>query len=145
MTAGGARRSLCILVGIDGSETSLRAGAYAAGVARRENARLVYLFVHNTPGLATMAPSAASVVTQTQHDIFDEVRALVQTHASSLGIETTLIERNGNPYKELVRLADDLLVDAVIVGASMQSGHRFIGSLAVHLVRDARWPVTVVP
>ena len=36
-------------------------------------------------------------------------------------------------------------MDAVIVGASAQSGHRFVGSLAVRLVRAGRWPVTVVP
>jgi hypothetical protein len=27
----------------------------------------------------------------------------------------------------------------------MQPGHRIVGSLASHLVRAARWPVTVVP
>ena len=35
--------------------------------------------------------------------------------------------------------------DAVIVGASTKAGHRFVGSLAVHLVRASRWPITVVP
>jgi nucleotide-binding universal stress UspA family protein len=36
-------------------------------------------------------------------------------------------------------------VDAVVVGASTHAGHRLVGSLALHLVRVARWPVTVVP
>jgi len=27
----------------------------------------------------------------------------------------------------------------------MQAGHRWIGSLAVRLVKAGRWPVTVVP
>ena len=31
------------------------------------------------------------------------------------------------------------------VGASKQAGHRFVGSLAVRLVRAGKWPVTVVP
>jgi hypothetical protein len=35
--------------------------------------------------------------------------------------------------------------DGIIVGASMQAGHRIAGSLAVRLVRAGRWPVTVVP
>jgi nucleotide-binding universal stress UspA family protein len=44
-----------------------------------------------------------------------------------------------------MRLAKELHPDAVVVGASMQAGHRIIGSLATHLVRSARWPVIVVP
>jgi nucleotide-binding universal stress UspA family protein len=35
--------------------------------------------------------------------------------------------------------------DAVVVGASAHAGHRLVGSLAVRLVKAARWPVTVVP
>ena len=34
-----------ILVGVDDSVTSLRAGAYAAGLARRQGARLVIVYV----------------------------------------------------------------------------------------------------
>ncbi len=51
----------------------------------------------------------------------------------------------GDPYTELRRVADDVRADAVVVGASTQAGHRFIGSLAVRLVKAGRWPVTVVP
>jgi nucleotide-binding universal stress UspA family protein len=141
----GGWRTPRILVGVDGSETSLRAGAYAAGVARREHADLVYLFVHTNSSMATMAPGAVAAVSQTQRDVLSEVRELVDSHATSMGITARLLERTGNPYRELLKVAGELRVDAVIVGASMQSGHRFIGSLAVHLVRDAKWPVTVVP
>jgi nucleotide-binding universal stress UspA family protein len=52
---------------------------------------------------------------------------------------------DGNPFAEIVRLADEIQADAVIVGASTKAGHRFVGSLAVHLVRASRWPVTFVP
>ena len=34
---------------------------------------------------------------------------------------------------------------ATVETAWHEAGHRFIGSLAVHLVRASRWPVTVVP
>jgi nucleotide-binding universal stress UspA family protein len=33
----------------------------------------------------------------------------------------------------------------VVVGSSESLGHRVAGSIAVRLVRGARWPVTVVP
>jgi nucleotide-binding universal stress UspA family protein len=46
---------------------------------------------------------------------------------------------------EIGKLADEVKVDAVIVGASTHAGHRLVGSVAIRLVRAGRWPVTVVP
>ena len=57
--------------------------------------------------------------------------------------DAAFVDREGNPFVEIVTLADDLRVDAVIIGASSKAGHRFVGSLAVHLVKAARWPVMV--
>jgi nucleotide-binding universal stress UspA family protein len=51
----------------------------------------------------------------------------------------------GDPFTELRRVADEIRADAVVVGASAHAGHRLVGSLAVRLVKAARWPVTVVP
>jgi nucleotide-binding universal stress UspA family protein len=65
--------------------------------------------------------------------------------ARLVGVEATFVLRHGNPYKELLKVADEYRVDAVVVGASTRSGRRFVGSLAGRVVRDARWPVTVVP
>src|SRR5260370_7306931 len=45
-----------ILVGVDGSRTSLRAAAYAAGLARRPHARLLPLYVTNPPPSPPVAP-----------------------------------------------------------------------------------------
>jgi nucleotide-binding universal stress UspA family protein len=62
-----------------------------------------------------------------------------------LGVDNRFLRRTGNPYIELVRTADELRVDAIVIGASTRSGRRLVGSLAGRLVRDAKWPVTVVP
>ena len=64
---------------------------------------------------------------------------------AELGVAVTFVRRQGNPYLELVRAAEEMRVDAIVVGASGKAGHRIVGSLAGHLVRDAKWPVTVVP
>lgn len=70
-----------ILAGVDGSESSLRAAAYAAGLARRQ---------HALPALVYVQP-------------------------------------------------------VMPAGASEQAGHRFVGSVAIRLVKAGRRPVTVVP
>lgn len=134
-----------LLVAIDGSQTSLRAGAYAAGMARRQNARIVCLYVHTIGVFTGLGAETVRSQLETQHAIAEELRKTAETESARLGIDVTFVERKGNPYTEIVRLADEIRADAVIVGASSQAGHRFIGSLATHLVRDARWPVTVVP
>jgi nucleotide-binding universal stress UspA family protein len=134
-----------MLVAIDGSDTSMRAGAYAAGMARRQNARLVCLYVRPFSAVAGIGAAGVTSMRAAHDDIARELRQAIETQGARLGISAELVEREGNPYTEIVRLADELRADAVIVGASTKAGHRFIGSLAVHLVRASRWPVTVVP
>ncbi len=134
-----------ILVAIDGSDTSIHAGAYAAGLARRQRSHLVALYVAPTTGMTSGMASTAGALLETHDSIAADLRRQMQEALPDLGIKATFIVRHGNPYAEIVRLAHELKVDALVVGASTQSGHRFVGSLAIRLVRDAKWPITVVP
>ena len=134
-----------ILVAIDNSDTSLRAGAYAAGLARRQGSHIICLFVGEINPLVASMPAAAGAAVQMNHAIAEQIRAEITAQAPRLGLEVTFLERSGDPFTEIVRIADELRVDAVIVGASTSGGHRWMGSIASRLVKIARWPVTVVP
>jgi nucleotide-binding universal stress UspA family protein len=134
-----------ILVGLDGSETSLHAGAYAVGMARRQGSHLIALYVASQGGLAAGMAATAGALIEAHDDIAKELKAQVEEGCRRFGVPMSFVQRRGNPYLELVRVATELRVDAIVVGASMQSGHRLVGSLAGRLVRDAKWPITVVP
>ena len=134
-----------ILVGVDGSETSMHAGAYAAGLARRQGATLIVLYVVPTSSMSSQMAETAGALVQVHDQISRELHDAVTSAADRSGVQSEFVTRHGNPYRELIAVAEQMRVDAIVVGASMQSGHKLVGSLAGRLVRDASWPITVVP
>src|ERR1700754_3965340 len=121
----------------------MRAGAYAAGLARRQSCDLVVVFVH-TPGvLAAMRPESLAGMAQTNAEQAEQLRLEIDQNAGRLGIVARFLEGSGDPVTEIAKIADGLRVDAVIVGASTRVGHRFVGALGGHLIRLARSPGTL--
>jgi nucleotide-binding universal stress UspA family protein len=142
----GMSQSRSILVGVDGSPSSLNAGSYAAGLARRQSSQLVVVYVRSRLTFpATLAATAGIVLPAEDDEYASELERMVRQRAADFGVAMVFLHRAGDPYEELVETATELRADAVVVGASHHVGHRVVGSLAVRLVRHARWPVTVVP
>lgn len=135
-----------IVVGIDGSQSSWRAAAYAAGLARRQGSKLVLVYVQPvmSAGVALGAP-----VMHTADDIAEELMAEIRHSTERLqgfyDLRWEFHTLRGDPYSAMLQMADELKADAVVVGASESAGHRLMGSVAVRLVKAGRWPVTVVP
>ncbi|GAB2691023.1 universal stress protein [Kitasatospora kifunensis] len=134
-----------IVAAVDGSVTSLRACAYAAGLARREHAQLLAVYVASVSALAGSSAAGAVAVRESTEETAKELKELLDRAARERGVAMRFCTRTGDPYTEITRLADEVRADALVVGASEHLGHRLVGSLAVRLVRAGRWPVTVVP
>ena len=137
-----------ILVGVDDSVTGLRAASYTAGLARRQGARVVAVYVAPMASLG-LSSSAGPAILAAEHEAHDEIAkelaGRAEEVARELGISVTFLTASGDPYHEITRIAGETRADAIVVGASLKAGHRLMGSLAVRLVRAGKWPVTVVP
>ena len=137
-----------ILVGVDESVTASRAAAYAVGLARRQGARVVTVYVQPNATLVLSSPAGASVLeaeNEAHDEIAKELSATMAAAARELGISLTFVTARGDAFREIVRVAEETRADAIVVGASLKAGHRLLGSIAVRLVKAGKWPVTVVP
>lgn len=135
-----------IVAGIDGSDSSWRAAAYAAGMARRQNALLALVYVQPyLPGGAALGVPVSEVDTGIAAQLVAEIRASVERLRGTFQVRWEFHTFRGDPYGGLAAAADQLTADAVVVGASERAGHRLVGSVAVRLVKAGKWPVTVVP
>ncbi|TNC29779.1 universal stress protein [Amycolatopsis alkalitolerans] len=135
-----------ILAGVDGSPSALRAGAYAAGLARRQRSRLVVVYVLSPSVWTGMSPSLIGAAQEEAYgDMIAELRRPIADWVKEAHVNVTFEVRRGDAFTELKRVAIDRRADLVVVGASESTGHRLVGSVANRLVRAGLWPVTVVP
>lgn len=137
---------LIIVAGVDGSASSMRAAAYAAGLARRQGAKVVFAYFRP---MGSGTPSAGAAIIQVGMDNAADLERQFREAAERIPPQERarweFYTAEGDPYRGLIELADRLRADAVVIGASEQAGHRILGSVAIRLVKSGRWPVTVVP
>jgi nucleotide-binding universal stress UspA family protein len=128
-----------VLAGYDGSKTSMRALAYAAGMARRLDRWLVVVHVSRLG-----APASAPLTVAAAEERLCWLRTEL-AGADLTGLDVEIIERNGDPARELCRVTAERNADAIVIGASARFVHRFAGSVSAWLARHASCPAVIVP
>jgi nucleotide-binding universal stress UspA family protein len=141
-----------VLAGYDGSEPSCHALAYAAGMARRLDRNLVVLYCTQTRlppvgGFPFLPLTAAACLpdTEAEGDHLGWLKAELKEAADLDGLRVRIIERDGDPARELACAAAEYNTDAIVIGAPRRFVHRFAGSVPAWLARHARCPVVIVP
>ena len=132
-----------VLVGIDGSESSEEALAFA--LERFPEAAVRALFV--TESLANYAvdgdvPNPKEQAERDAAEAFERAADLAAERDRELGTEALA----GHPAKTIVEYADEEGFDHVVVGSTGKTGveRGLPGSVAETVVRRAHCPVTVV-
>jgi nucleotide-binding universal stress UspA family protein len=136
-----------IVVAADGTPASTEGLEQVADLAFRIGAHVVVVYVRHFPGTALMAPGVVNAsLLKTLDEQEAEVRQDVLRIVGTSGVSWTFVVRVGSPGEEIVRVADEVGADLVVVGSNRHSSlhNLFLGSTAAYLTAHSRAPVLVM-
>jgi nucleotide-binding universal stress UspA family protein len=130
-----------LVVGVDGTASSLHALDLAATVARRNESEVTVAFIRHFPVFTgTVAVDWSAVFASVEAEVAEVARERLT------GLSWRLVITDGAPALELERIAREVGADLLVVGQS-QGGpvHRLLdGSVGGHAASHAHVPVLVV-
>lgn len=139
-----------VVVGVDGSDQSIRAAGVAAALARSAGAHLRIVTVVRPPegwwGIVGSPPTAEALgdsLSNAQRNVLD--RAVAQIDLEGIDYETQ--EEIGDPSEQLIEVCERRNADVLVVGRRGEGFFRrmVLGSVANHLAHEAPCPVVLVP
>lgn len=139
-----------VVVAVDGSEASNHAARVGVTLAEHRGGKVTLVTVVRPPegwwgvGGAPPSPEAMAVaVTRARTEILDPLAEEFETSECSVD----LIEEIGDPASVILRLADSLEADVLVVGRRGSSlvERLMLGSVADRLAHEASCPVLIVP
>lgn len=141
-----------ILVGIDGSESSIDAADYAIEMARKDGAQVIALTVNRIPlssyGLATPQDEVKQSKENEEMQEFKEWLDKINQNAkqNSVQLRTEIINSQMSVEAAIVEYAESEGVDLIVIGTRGNSGikNMLLGSIASGVVKYATCPVMVV-
>lgn len=139
-----------ILIAVDGSEGAGRAVAFAARLLDHPSTELTLLVAVEPQVLVPMVPFDGFATTA-QHPPPDQVRAaeaLMTATAAQFGAHRVHSRvETGSPADVICRVADELDVDLIVVGArNLNPAARWLlGSVSDKVAHNAHRPVLLVP
>lgn len=136
-----------ILIAVDGSEYSVAAAKRGLELAHRLNAKSFMVFVVDktkamgNPDAGIMPQQALIVLKKEAEQTLDELAEMYN------GNELEKFMPEGNPREDIIKMAETLDVDLIVMGTHGLTGLRrlLVGSVAENVVRHSKIPVMVVP
>jgi len=133
-----------ILLATDGSEFSAGATHVAIAMARQCNAELTSMSMVLIGEIDGVSGENLARAEEEAQRVLDDVQA--EAHAQNYGTRVE-IRRGMQPYKEIVRLADELRTDVIVMGRRGRRGLalRMVGEATRNTIGFADCSVLVVP
>jgi nucleotide-binding universal stress UspA family protein len=136
-----------ILIPFDGSDEARRGAEHGIELAAALDADIHALYVMDLPG----APRTV-YVRDDEEEMREEYRAYgeevtteICDKASELDVDCTTAIKAGSPAEEIVEYAEDLGLDAIVIGTGFQGKFKAIlGSTSDKVVRTSEVPVVTV-
>ena len=134
-----------ILHANDGSEHAFHALALALAVAKQNNSALHMVSVEEIdylPEFIEEVREETGTAARRFHGVLQRARAMAEE--SHVKLHTHVVA--GHPVRDIVKLAADLNVDLLVIGATGHSAlyERMVGSRADRIMQLAQCPVLVV-
>ena len=150
-----------ILLPIDGSENSKRAGEHAINIADINNSDIIVLIVLE-PYYPKIPILPISTLPSPDENYYEELREegkkIIEDFKKELeenqckgkckNVHITTLIKEGKAYIEILKTMDEENVDLVIMGASGRHSpidRSILGSVTERVVREAKHPVMVIP
>jgi nucleotide-binding universal stress UspA family protein len=135
-----------IVVGLDGSPTSLNAFCWAAGEAARGNGRLIAVYATPLTGPFVPAdvPFDYAATEQAWRETAGQLADEAAQRANEMDVPLSFVRESGDIIRALISVARSAGADLVVVGRSAKMLHHLAGSAGKRLVCRQDAPVTVV-
>ena len=136
-----------ILVPTDGSDPSMRAAEFAIGLAKRFRSEIIAIYVIDRVILEEISKI------HERHELEEEIKKKAERClnyivklAEKKGLKARSILVEGQPHDQIVRYAESLNADMIIMGSKGRRGMNriLIGSVAERVIEYAPCPVLVM-
>jgi nucleotide-binding universal stress UspA family protein len=133
-----------VVIGYDGTQPSVHAAAWAAGIARREQALLLIVYVEPLSSPAYWSPVGSAAASEAASALTQELIDQAHAYLDERGIAWEMLQGRGEPASVLEAIAEERRADCIVVGRSRRRGG-LLGTVPKSLLTRSRRPVVVVP